>query len=68
MNVIKMHIANCQLVELSEDMFIRDRNNLQNLIIENTDILNLNKHSLAFGKLATVILLHVKKIRFRYKI
>ena len=65
MNVIKMHIANCQLVELSEDMFIRDRNNLQNLIIENTDILNLNKHSLAFGNLATVILLHVKRIRFR---
>ena len=60
-----MYITDCELVELGDSMFAGDNNNLQNLIIENIDNLNLNHHSLTFQNRGTVILLNVKKIRFR---
>ena len=60
-----MLIANCEVVELSPEMFIRENNKLKNLIIENINDLTVNNLSLAFQNPATVILLHVKKIRFR---
>ena len=63
MIVIKMLIAKCDVVELGERMFLGD-NRLENLIIENVGQLTINRNSLAFQHLATVILLHVKKITF----
>lgn len=67
---IKMKISNCATVELSKDMFLlkAKNSNLRNLTIQNIGLLILNSRSLAFQKTVSVSLLHVKKIRFRYKI
>ena len=65
-----MTISNCTEVELSQNMFLpkSKSSNLKNLIIQNIGLLIVNRRSLAFQKSVSVSLIHVKKIRFRYKI